>query len=81
MDHIVNKTVSLGDTGISLHTPAPVCVCGGGGGTPDQLKSKVPLSSIWPNLHGGGGGVLQTNWNPKFLNLAKFSFGWGWGVL
>ena len=71
----------------------------GGGGTPDQLKSKVPpqsgqvfifggggrvvvegysrstqiqIPSIWPSFHFQG--VFQTNSNPKFQVLTKFSF-------
>ena len=41
-------------------------------GTPDQLKSKAPS----PNhiLIGRGGGVLQTNSNPKCQVLTRFSF-------
>ena len=41
-----NKTVSFGNTAISLHTPALTLVGGGGGGGggPDQLKSQVPRS-------------------------------------
>ena len=39
-----NETVSLGDTAISLHTPAPTPVILEGGGTLDQLKFKVPQS-------------------------------------
>ena len=78
MDHIVNKTVSLGDTGISLHTPAPVYVWWGWWySRPTEIQS--PSILYLAKFTFGGGGVLQTNWNPKSLNLAKFSFGMGSG--
>ena len=54
-----------------------------GGGTPDQLKCKVPRSAkffifwwcvcVW-------GGLLQTNSNAKCQGLPKFSFSGGWGL-
>ena len=70
--YILNETASAGDTAISLHT--------WGGGTLDQLRSKVPQSGIEQlvSTHKGGGRVLWTNSDPKSLNLAKFSLSLGW---
>ena len=55
-----NETVSLGDTAISLYTPAPTTWRGRGdqAGTPDPLKFQVPRST---QIFFGGGGKLQTN--------------------
>ena len=44
---------------------------GGGGGTPDQLKSTVHRAGT------GEGGGIQTNSNPKCQFLTKFSFSGG----
>ena len=43
--NIKNTMVSTGDTEISLHIRAPWNSREGGGGTPDQLKPKVPRSA------------------------------------
>ena len=51
---ILSETVSVGDTAVSFHTPVPTgCE---GGGSLDQVKSKVPHSG--QVYISGGGGML-----------------------
>ena len=53
---MIKKTVSLRDTAISLHTPAPTLVSWGYCG-----PSQIPSPKSWPNFHFGvGGGTLDT---------------------
>ena len=77
----LNKTVSLGDTAISLHTPAPtqVCCCfflGGGGGY--SGPTQIPSPSIWPSFHFRKGGPTQT-WSSNISDNFHFLGGWGGG--
>ena len=74
------ETVFLGDTTISLHTPAPHIRGGVGGPRPSQTQS----TKICPNLlfvggrgivWGGGGG--ETNPNPKCQDVSKSAFSRG----
>ena len=55
----LNKTVSVGDTAVSLHTPVPTMFLGRSGGRWYSLLLKTQSVKSWPNFHFWGGDPHQ----------------------
>ena len=67
---MLSETVFLGDTAISLQTPAPTLVMGGGGSL-HRPKSKVPQPGQVFIFGGGGTRVFWTNSNPFLSQIVS----------